>query len=106
MGSLYLRDLADKTRRGLRGRIEAGKSGGGLCHGYDVLRRLSDDGQPIRGGRMINPAQAAIVVRIFRDYAAGKSSRGDCLGPEPGRHPGPVRQGLGAEHDPRQPEAW
>ena len=29
MGALYLKDLADKTRRGLRGRVEDGKSGGG-----------------------------------------------------------------------------
>ena len=28
MGALYLKDLADKTRRGLRGRVEDGKSGG------------------------------------------------------------------------------
>lgn len=27
MGALYLKDLADKTRRGLRGRIEVGRSG-------------------------------------------------------------------------------
>ena len=29
MNALFLKDLADKTRRGLRGRVEAGKSGGG-----------------------------------------------------------------------------
>lgn len=28
MNALFLKDLADKTRRGLRGRVEAGKSGG------------------------------------------------------------------------------
>ncbi len=31
MNALFLKDLADKTRRGLQGRIEAGKSSGGLC---------------------------------------------------------------------------
>jgi site-specific DNA recombinase len=31
MGALYLRDLADKTRRGLKGRVRQGRSGGGLC---------------------------------------------------------------------------
>jgi DNA invertase Pin-like site-specific DNA recombinase len=35
MNALFLKDLADKTRRGLRGRIEAGRSGGGLCYGYE-----------------------------------------------------------------------
>ena len=27
MNALFLKDLADKTRRGMRGRVEAGKSG-------------------------------------------------------------------------------
>lgn len=30
MNAMFLKDLADKTRRGLRGRIERGKSGGGI----------------------------------------------------------------------------
>ena len=29
MNAIFLKDLADKTRRGQRGRVEAGKSGGG-----------------------------------------------------------------------------
>ncbi|WP_354036662.1 hypothetical protein [Bradyrhizobium sp. S3.2.6] len=41
MNALLLKDLADKTRRGLRGRVEDGKSGGGLCFGYDVVRSSS-----------------------------------------------------------------
>ena len=73
MGALFLKDLADKTRRGLRGRVEAGKSGGGNSFGYDVVRRLDDEGLPVRGERKINAAQAGIVRRIFNDYAAGKA---------------------------------
>ena len=38
MGALYLKDLADKTRRGLEGRVREGRSGGGLCYGYRVVR--------------------------------------------------------------------
>ncbi|MFE0757887.1 recombinase family protein [Inquilinus sp. NPDC058860] len=75
MGALYLKDLADKTRRGLRGRVEEGKAGGGLCYGYDVVRQLAPDGAPARGDRAVNEAEANVVRRIFRDYAAGKSSR-------------------------------
>ena len=37
MNALFLKDLAEKTRRGLRGRVEAGKAGGGLCYGYRVV---------------------------------------------------------------------
>ncbi|MEQ8395858.1 recombinase family protein [Thalassobaculum sp.] len=75
MGALYLKDLADKTRRGLRGRVEDGKSGGGLCYGYDVVKQFAEDGRPVRGDRSINATEAAVVRRIFRDYAAGKSPR-------------------------------
>ncbi len=75
MNALFLKDLADKTRRGLRGRVEAGKSGGGNSYGYDVVKRLASDGSPLRGDRSINEAQAAVVRRIFSDYAAGKSSK-------------------------------
>src|SRR5271154_1113452 len=45
MNALFLKDLADKTRRGLRGRVAAGKSAGGLCYGYDVVRELDGDNQ-------------------------------------------------------------
>ncbi len=75
MGALYLKDLADKTRRGLRGRIEDGKSGGGLCYGYDVVRQLDQTGAASRGERTINEAEANTVRRIFAEYLAGKSSR-------------------------------
>jgi DNA invertase Pin-like site-specific DNA recombinase len=39
MNALFLKDLAAKTHRGLRGRVEKGKAGGGLCYGYDVVKR-------------------------------------------------------------------
>ena len=39
MNALFLKDLAQKTRRGLEGRVRQGKSGGGLCFGYDVVRK-------------------------------------------------------------------
>ncbi|VDS10511.1 Recombinase [Paracoccus haematequi] len=75
MNALFLKDLADKTRRGQRGRVEAGKSGGGNSYGYDVVKKLDANGEPIRGDRTINDAQADVVRRIFRDYAAGKSAK-------------------------------
>ena len=75
MAALYLRDLADKTRRGLRGRVEAGKSGGGNSYGYDVVKRFGPDGTPIRGDRAINEDEARIVRQIFEEYASGDSPR-------------------------------
>ncbi len=75
MNALFLKDLADKVRRGLRGRVENGKSGGGNSYGYDVVRKLDGNGKLVRGERAINSFQADVVCRIFRDYAAGKSGQ-------------------------------
>jgi site-specific DNA recombinase len=75
MNALFLKDLADKTRRGLEGRVREGRSGGGLCFGYDVVRETDARGEPIHGGRAINPAEAAIVTRIFELFRHGQSPR-------------------------------
>src|SRR5262249_4003985 len=69
MNALFLKDLANKTRRGLRGRVEQGRSGGGLCYGYETVENSE------RGGREIHQAEATVVRRIFADFAAGKSAR-------------------------------
>jgi site-specific DNA recombinase len=47
MNALFLKDLADKTRRGLRGRVEAGKSGGGNAYGYNVVRGRDAAGEQV-----------------------------------------------------------
>lgn len=73
MGALYLKDLADKTRRGEEGRILKGRSVGTVPYGYRMVRRLDANGEPERGLREIEPREAAIVERIFRGYAAGAS---------------------------------
>jgi hypothetical protein len=75
MGALYLKQLAEKTRRGLRGRVEAGRSGGGNSYGYDVVSKSDADGEAERGLRRKNDQQAAIVIEIMTAYAAGKSPR-------------------------------
>jgi site-specific DNA recombinase len=38
MNALFLKDLAQKTRRGQRGRVEAGKIPGGNSYGYRIIR--------------------------------------------------------------------
>ena len=43
MNALFLKDLAVKTRRGQRGRVEAGKIPGGNSYGYKIVRRLLDN---------------------------------------------------------------
>jgi DNA invertase Pin-like site-specific DNA recombinase len=74
MNALFLKELAEKTRRGLRGRIELGKAGGGVSFGYRIVRRL-ENGLVTTGEREIVPEEAAIVRRIFSDYAAGVSPK-------------------------------
>ena len=75
MNALFLKDLADKTRRGLRGRVENGKSGGGKSYGYDTLKQFDASGEPIRGDRTINAAEAKVIRQIFTDYNSGKSPK-------------------------------
>lgn len=75
MNALFLKDLAIKTHRGIRGRVEAGKIGGGNAYGYRVVHQLDARGEPIRGERAIFEEQAEIVRRIFREYVAGKGPR-------------------------------
>src|SRR6185437_5299505 len=75
MNQLFLKDLADKTRRGLRGRVEAGLSGGGTSFGYDVVHTAQPDGTFSTGERTINPGEAATVNPVFKAYSAGQSPR-------------------------------
>ena len=75
MNALFLKDLAIKTRRGQRGRVEAGKIPGGNSFGYKIVRRILDDGTVSTGEREINPDQADIIRRIYAEYADGLAPR-------------------------------
>jgi site-specific DNA recombinase len=75
MNALFLRDLALKIRRGQRGRVEAGRIPGGSSYGYRIIRRLRGDGSVSTGERKIDPSQAAIIQRIFKEYADGMAPR-------------------------------
>jgi hypothetical protein len=74
MNAMFLKELADKTRRGLSGRVELGKAGGGLCFGYRIVRTFKD-GVVSTGEREIVPEEAEVIRRIFRDYVAGISPK-------------------------------
>jgi site-specific DNA recombinase len=75
MNALFLKDLAAKTRRGQRGRVEAGKIPGGNSYGYRIVRALKEDGTMMRGEREIDTEQATIVRRIFTEYVSGQAPR-------------------------------
>lgn len=71
----FVADIALKTHRGLAGRVREGKSGGGRCYGYDIVRKVLPDGSVSTGERSINERQAKVVRRIFGEYANGVSPK-------------------------------
>jgi site-specific DNA recombinase len=75
MNALFLKDLGQKTHRGLEGRIRAGKSAGGLSFGYQIVRELGASGTVSAGDRSISETEAAIVRRVFTSYVNGVSPR-------------------------------
>ena len=67
MAQMALKDLGEKTKRGQLGRILKGKVGGGLGYGYGVCPDAE------KGQRKVVEHEAAIVRRIFKEFADGKS---------------------------------
>lgn len=95
MNALFLKDLAMKTHRGLRGRVEKGKAGGGLCYGYRVVNKLDANGEPVRGDREIIPEEAEVIRRIFCAFAAGQSPRSIAVKLNGEGIPGPLGRAWG-----------
>ena len=75
MNALYLKDLAQKTKRGLEGRIREGHFAGGNAYGYRTVKEFDSTGDIITGRREVVPEEVAIVHNIFEEFAAGKSPR-------------------------------
>jgi site-specific DNA recombinase len=78
--SLYIRELAKTTHRGVEGRALQGFHTGGRCFGYrnvpiEDATRVDQHGRSlITGVRLeVREDEAAIVRRIFEMYAAGNS---------------------------------
>lgn len=72
MGEMFLKQLADKTRRGNLAVARDGRIPGGNCYGYRVT--ASDK----RGRRAIDADQAEVIRGIYRDYAGGVAPRAIC----------------------------
>lgn len=73
VGAMYLKDLGDKVRRHHFGRSREGKVMGIVSYGYRAV-----PGKP--GEREIDPEKAAVVRRIFAEYARGVSPVDIALG--------------------------
>jgi site-specific DNA recombinase len=101
MNALFLKDLAQKTRRGLEGRVRQGRSGGGLCYGYKVTGDLDTRAQAERGCRRIDEGEAAVVRRILARVRRRQEPARNRPGTERRWGPGPGRPALGRHHHPR-----
>lgn len=75
MSALFLKDLAQKTHRGIEGRVRAGRSGGGLCFGYKLVRQIGSDGQLVTGELSIDAREAHLTSDIYDQYCSGRSPR-------------------------------
>jgi site-specific DNA recombinase len=95
MNALFLKDLRIKVKRGLEGRVRQGRSGGGLCFGYDIVREHDARGERIHGARRINEPEAALVRQIFAAFAKGQSPRAIALALNAQRIPGPQGKSWG-----------
>ncbi|WP_414896605.1 recombinase family protein [Rhodovulum sp. YEN HP10] len=95
MSALFLRNLAEKTHRGLEGRVRAGKSAGGISYGYRLDRQPLPDGSFTTGDRVIDAAEAAIIRRIFMEYDCGRSARTIATGLNRDGIPAPRSGGKG-----------
>jgi DNA invertase Pin-like site-specific DNA recombinase len=93
MNALFLKDLGRKIRRGQTGAALLGSSPGGLSYGYRVIRELDAKGELVRGKRVVDDREAAVIRRIFAEYIAGRSPRAIAKGLNGDRVPSP-RGGL------------
>ncbi len=76
---MYLREMAQKIRRGLAGQLDRGYSTGATRFGYRAMPELDPNGRPDSTGRpallgkrlKVVPEEADIIRRIFELYAGG-----------------------------------
>lgn len=69
-------NIGNKTRRGQIEALHDLRVTGPPIYGYTMANYISDDtGQPVRGRRVIEPAEAEIVRRVHQLYLDGMSPR-------------------------------
>ena len=75
MDANFRKELGAKIKRGQRGTVAQGRSPAGLAYAYSMANRIDANGRAIRGLREIDTEKAPVVVRIFQDYADGRSPK-------------------------------
>lgn len=71
MNQLFLTDLRDKSRRGLRASVKRGRVLN-YPYGYEKIPMFDESGKQVPGQARIKAAEAAVVRRIFEECAEGK----------------------------------
>ena len=66
--------IRSRTREALRNRVANGRIAGGSCFGYRLVRQKDPNGRAYTLAE-IDPKQADIVRRIFREYVDGRGVR-------------------------------
>ena len=74
LGAIFLKNLVDKTLRGMAAAVAAGRIAGGRSYGYDSKKIYDQEGERIPGYLDIVPVKAEVVKRIYRDFVSGLSS--------------------------------
>ena len=69
--SLYVKELAKKTHRGLEGRVLRGLHTGGRCYGYTAVPAGDGESKHL----IINETEARVIRRMFEMSAGGASIR-------------------------------
>jgi DNA invertase Pin-like site-specific DNA recombinase len=99
MSALYLKSLGEKTWRGQSGRVRAGKSGGGNCYGYDVVRGPEERERTRARWALYQRKRGRdrlLHIQSVRGREITQSDRA-CAEPEEGSRP--YGQGLGTVHN-------
>lgn len=76
MGTINAEQLSatsEKTRDALRLRQAMGRDPGGTAYGYEKRIEHDSKGERLRGLQQIVAAEAAMIVRIYEEFAAGMS---------------------------------
>ncbi len=74
LGALFLKNLVDKTLRGMNAAVLAGRFAGGRAYGFKRFIKLDAKGELVRGLLEIDDHPAEVVRRICADFIAGLSS--------------------------------
>jgi site-specific DNA recombinase len=74
LGSMFLSNLRQKTLRGMKAKVLAGRLAGGRAYGYRRIQIVGEEQAGSKGALEIELVEADVVRRICRDFIAGKSS--------------------------------